>query len=87
MGVFYRVRIKVSAPTLKVQWMEGLYVAHDVLETPAHVSAAKAFIIKRTKQSLEKAKIKDPMCDVVVFRRSDIGFILSPSKEDLENSK
>lgn len=84
MGVFYKARVKISAPTLKTQWIEGLFVAPDILEDTA---PAKAFIEKRTIDSLAAAKIPKAQCDVVVFRRSNVGFILSPSKEDLENSK
>ena len=84
MGVFYKVRVKVSAPTFKTKFIDGLYIANDVLKD---TTAAKEFIIKRTKRNMNEVKIPDASVEVTLFRRSNIGFILHPTPQDLENPK
>lgn len=83
MGVFYRARVKVSLHGYKLKYIDGLYVTRDIV---ADVAQAKAHIVDRTLQTLGPLRDK-AIVEVVLFRRSDIGFILSGPPKDLEDSK
>lgn len=83
---FYKVRLKQSiSPSLKTQFVDGIYVANEI---PTDTEAVKAQIAEHAKKKLIKefggAK---PLVEVVVFRRSDIRFLLVEDSPDLENSK
>ena len=81
MSVFYRARLKVSAPTLKQRFVDGIFVARDVAED---LTAMRACVAERAKAQLEAAGCKDATVEVVLFRRSEIGFILSGNIRDLD---
>lgn len=80
MGVFYKVRVKVSAPTFKPKFIDGLFIARDVLND---TTPAKKYVIQRTKRNMDEVKIPDAKVEVVLFRRSNVGFILHPTPAEL----
>lgn len=84
MNIYYRVRVKLSAPNLKSRFSDGIYVATDIVSDPDSV---KKYIEQRFRQELELINIRNVTSEVVIFRRSDIGFILSEKSKDLENKK
>lgn len=84
MSVFYRVRVRVCAPGYKAQFIDGLYVARDLV---TDMTSAKADIELQVIQKANAVKTPGTSVDVVLFRRSDIGFILSENSPDLEDSK
>lgn len=81
MGVFYKVRVKVSAPTFKPKFIDGLFVANDVL---SDTTPAKKYIIQRTKRNMDEVKIPDARIEVALFCRSNVGFILHPTPAELD---
>lgn len=84
MSVFYRVRLKICAPGYKAQFIDGLYVARDLV---TDMTSAKADIELQVIQKIHAVKLPETSVEVVLFRRSDIGFILSENSPDLEDSK
>lgn len=84
MSVFYRVRVRICAPGYKAQFIDGLYVARNVV---TDMTSAKADIELQVIQKANAVKTPGTSVDVVLFRRSDIGFILSENSPDLEDSK
>lgn len=84
MSVFYRVRVRICAPGYKTQFIDGLYVARDVV---TDLNSAAADIELQVIQKIHAVKTPGTSVDVVLFRRSDIGFILSENSPDLEDSK
>lgn len=84
--LFYKVRLKQSiSPSLKTQFVDGIYVANEI---PIDTEAVKAQIAEHAKKKLIKEfGDSDPLVEVVVFRRSDIRFLLVEDSPDLENSK
>lgn len=81
MSVFYKVRVKVSAPTFKTKFIDGLFIAKDVLDD---TTPAKNYIIQRTQRNMDEVKIPDAKVEVVLFRRSNFGFILHPTPTELK---
>lgn len=81
--LFYRVRLKQSIlPSLKTQFVDGIYVANEI---PTDTEAVKAQIVERAKKRLLKEfGGSDPLVEVVVFRRSDIRFLLVEDLPDEE---
>lgn len=81
--LFYKVRLKQSIlPSLKTQFVDGIYVANEI---PTDTEAVKAQIVERAKKRLQKEfGGVDPLVEVVVFRRSDIRFILVEDLPDEE---
>lgn len=84
MSVFYRVRVKICAPGYKAQFIDGLYVARDVV---VDITSTKADIELQVIRKINAVKVPGTSVEVVLFRRSDIGFFLSENSEDLEDSK
>lgn len=84
MSVFYRVRVKVSVPKYKPQFINGLYIARDIV---VDVASTKAEIELRILAQYEAVKLPGTRVEVVLFRRSNIGFLLSEAPKDLEESK
>lgn len=84
MSVFYRVRVRICAPGYKAQFIDGLYVARDVV---TDMTSAKADVELQVIQKIHAVKPPETSVEVVLFRRSDIGFILSENSPDLEDSK
>lgn len=84
MSVFYRVRVRICAPGYKAQFIDGLYVARDLV---TDMTSAKADIELQVIQKIHAVKLPETSVEVVLFRRSDIGFILSENSPDLEDSK
>lgn len=82
MGVFYRVRVKVSAPTFKTQFVEGLYVARNLV---ADIASAKADIECQVIRRFGAMHIPGARVEVVIFRRSDIGFLFTQCSNDEPN--
>lgn len=83
MSVFYRVRVKVVEPSHKAKFIDGLYVARDeVTDVQATKSQIAISVINQM-----GTRWPNTIVEVVLFRRSDIGFILSENSEDLEDSK
>lgn len=80
---FYKVRLKQSiSPSLKTQFVDGIYVANEI---PTDTEAVKAQIVERAKKRLqEEFGGVDPLVEVVVFRRSDIRFLLVEDLPDEE---
>ncbi|MBR5812394.1 MAG: hypothetical protein IKY80_05270 [Alistipes sp.] len=83
MSIIYRVRIKVADPHRKVKYLDGVYVSNGIVSDATNV---KEDIASRVKRQLGSSATL-AVVEVVLFRRSDIGFILSENSEDLENSK
>lgn len=83
MSIIYRVRIKVAELHRKVVYLDGVYVATDIVNDASKV---KEDIANRVKCQLGP-QVSQAVVEVVLFRRSDIDFILSENSEDLENSK
>lgn len=83
---FYKVRLKQSVATyLKTQFVDGIYVANEI---PTDTEAVKAQIAEHAKKKLIKEfGGANPLVEVVVFRRSDIRFLLVEDSPDLEDSK
>lgn len=79
---FYKVRLKQSiAPSLKTQFVDGIYVANNI---PTDTEAVKAQIADHAKNKLQREfGGSNPLVEVVVFRRSDIRFLLAedPSED------
>lgn len=84
MGVFYRARVKVSVPKSKPQFIDGLYIARDLVVDAA---STKAEIERQIIRKYEAVNLPGTRVEVVLFRRSDIGFLLSEAPKDLEDSK
>lgn len=84
MSVFYRVRVRVCASGYKAQFIDGLYVARDLV---TDMTSAKADIELQVIQKIHAVKLPETSVEVVLFRRSDIGFILPENSPDLEDSK
>ena len=82
MSVFYRVRVKICAPGYKAQFIDGLYVARDVV---VDITSTKADIELQVIRKINAVKVPGASVEVVLFRRSEIGFFLSENSEDLEN--
>ena len=78
MSVFYRVRVRVCAPGYKVRFIDGLYVARDVV---TDMTSAKADIELQVIQKANAVKTPGTSVDVVLFRRSELGFVLSEACE------
>lgn len=81
MNTFYKVRVKVSLPSFKPQFIDGLYIARETLD---NADVAKMDIINRIRARLDARQIPVAVIEVVLFRRSDISFVISDS-QDLEN--
>ena len=81
MSVFYRVRVKISTPTFKVQFIDGIYSARDFVQD---ADAAKKDIAHQIMTRFGAQNIREAIVEVVLFRRSDIGFILSESSKELD---
>lgn len=84
MSVFYRVRVKICAPGYKAQFIDGLYVARDVV---VDITSTKADIELQVIRKINAVKVPGASVEVVLFRRSEIGFFLSENSEDLADSK
>lgn len=84
MSVFYRVRVKICAPGYKAQFIDGLYVARTVV---VDITSTKADIELQVIRKINAVKVPGASVEVVLFRRSEIGFFLSENSEDLEDSK
>jgi hypothetical protein len=78
MSVFYRVRVRVCAPGYKARFIDGLYVAQDVV---TDMTSAKADIELQVIQKANAVKTPGTSVDVVLFRRSELGFVLSEACE------
>ena len=83
MSVIYRVRVKIAIPTFKTQFVEGLYIAREEVKD---VQAVKSEITIRVMKQMPRL-VPNSIVEVVLFRRSNIGFVLSENSEDLEDSK
>lgn len=83
---FYKVRLKQSvAPYLKTQFVDGIYVANEI---PTDTEAVKAQIAEHTRKKLQREFSNvNPLVEVVVFRRSDIRFLLVEDSPDMEDSQ
>lgn len=81
MSIFYKVRVKIMAPTFKVQFIDGIYSAHDIIHD---TETAKKDIAHQIMTRFGAQHISGAIVEVVLFRRSDIGFILSESSEELD---
>lgn len=79
MSVFYRVRVKICAPRYKAQFIDGLYVARDVV---ADITSTKADIELQVIRKINAVKVPGASVEVVLFRRSDIGFFLSETCDE-----
>ena len=78
MSVFYRVRVRVCASGYKAQFIDGLYVARDLV---TDMTSAKADIELQVIQKANAVKTPGTSVDVVLFRRSELGFVLSEACE------
>lgn len=81
MSVFYRVRVKVRIPTCKPQFIDGLYLSRTIAED---AEEAKRDISSQIAARFNAQNLPGAIVEVVLFRRSDIGFIISEQSEDHE---
>ena len=79
MGVFYRVRVRICAPGYKARFIDGLYVARGGV---TDITSAKADIELQVIQKVNAVKTPGTSVDVVLFRRSELGFVLSETCDE-----
>ena len=84
MRVFYNIRLKLSAPGHKNVFVDGIFVTQDVL---LDVEQAKQQIKDRAQAQYKRSGLPTARVEVVLFRRSKVGFILSDIPQNLENPK
>jgi hypothetical protein len=75
--------VKLAVPFFKTKFIDGLYSA---CEEVVDVEAVKSQIAISVMKQMECLS-PNTIVEVVLFRRSDIGFILSEDSPDLEDSK
>lgn len=73
MSNIYRTRIKIADPSRRVKFLDGVYVSTGIVSDATKV---KEDIANRVKRQLG-ANAESAVVEVVLFRRSDIDFILS----------
>lgn len=79
MSIFYRVRVRVCAPGYKPRFIDGLYAARDVV---ADMISVKADIELQVLKQINAVRTPGTSVEVVLFRRSELGFVLSETCED-----
>ena len=84
MRVFYNVRLKLSSPEHRSVFVDGIFAANDVLHD---VEPTKQLIKDRAMAQYKRSGLPTARVEVVLFRRSKVGFILSDIPQDLENPK
>ena len=78
MSVFYRVRVRVCAPGYKARFIDGLYVARDVV---TDMTSAKADIELQVIQKANAVKTPGTSVDLGGRRLIEKGFVLSEACE------